>query len=142
MIKTLTIRKYSADDIKKIHIRPEDKGRGLEDKFESMAAESYYDNDQIVGIAGAAKVNDNTCEVWVLLDECAKRYVREVYFYAMRFIDDILKYFGRVQAIVRADWAIAVHFLERLGFEREGLMKRFGPDGDDYFLYGRVKCQQ
>ena len=137
--KVLEERKYLNDDIKKINIRPEDKGRGLEGNLENMIAVSFYDGDQIVGIVGASKINDNTCELWIMLDECSKKYIKEIYHYAFRYLDDVQRYFERIQAITATGWSAAVHFLERLGFEKEGLMKKFGPDGDDYFLYGRIR---
>jgi hypothetical protein len=44
---------------------------------------------------------------------------------------------GRVWAFVRSDFKEGVRFIERLGFVREGLLERFGPDGADYFSYAR-----
>lgn len=134
--RELQQRKCSSDDIKKISIRSEDKWRDLADRLEN--AYSYYDGNQIVGIVGGAKINDNTCEVWAILDECAKRYVREIYFYAGKLLDDLQQHFERIQAIVRADLPVAIHFIERLGFKKEGLMKKF-IDGNNFNLYGRVK---
>jgi hypothetical protein len=33
----------------------------------------------------------------------------------------------------------AIRFAEFLGFEKEGLMKKFGPEGSDYIVMGRIK---
>ena len=44
----------------------------------------------------------------------------------------------RLQVDIRADYQIGCTFAESFGFEREGLMKRFGIDGMDHYLYGRA----
>ena len=44
----------------------------------------------------------------------------------------------RVQASVHVDDKQAVRYVEWLGFENEGLMKKFGPDGSDYYRFARV----
>jgi RimJ/RimL family protein N-acetyltransferase len=44
----------------------------------------------------------------------------------------------RVQASVHAEDGQAVRFARWLGFENEGLMKKYGPDGSDYYRMARV----
>ena len=44
----------------------------------------------------------------------------------------------RVQAGVRSDWPTAKRFAEFLGFEHEGIMRKYGPDGQDYYRMARV----
>ena len=46
--------------------------------------------------------------------------------------------FVRVQASVRADWLEAKRFAEFLGFEHEGIMRKYGPDGQDYLRMARI----
>jgi len=46
--------------------------------------------------------------------------------------------FVRVQASVRSDWLEAKRFAEFLGFEHEGIMRKYGPDGQDYFRMARI----
>jgi len=136
--RKLEQRRYVDGEIERIHIRLEERDVVLEDVFKNIDSYSYYDGDKIIGIVGIIKINDNTCEVRTVLDECSKHYVREIYFYAFSLLNYLQKRFVRIQAIAMTNWPTAIHFLERLGFEREGLMKKFGPDGD-YYLYGRVK---
>lgn len=134
--RELEERKYVNGDMEKIHLRPEDKGRDS-DKLEN--AYSYYDGDQIIGIVGGSKINDNTCEMFIILDECSTQYVREVYHYTYQVLNDLQQHFKRIQAVVRTDWSKAVHFLERLGFKKECLMKKFGSDGSNYHLYAKLR---
>ena len=44
----------------------------------------------------------------------------------------------RVQASVRSDWLEAKRFAEFLGFEHEGIMRKYGPDGQDYLRMARI----
>ena len=44
----------------------------------------------------------------------------------------------RLQAIVRADWEQAIRFVEFLRFEQEGLLRKYGPDGSDHYVYARI----
>ena len=137
--RELQQRKYVNGDQEKIHILPNENVIVLEDIFKNIEAYSYYDGNKIIGIVGVMKINNNTCELCALIDECAKQYVREIYHYALKLLDDIQQYFERIQVVVGSDWPVEVHFIERLGFEKEGLMKKFGPDGSNYNLYGRVR---
>ena len=44
----------------------------------------------------------------------------------------------RVQTAVRKDFKTGIRFAEWLGFEREGLMKKWGFDGTDQYMYARI----
>jgi RimJ/RimL family protein N-acetyltransferase len=44
----------------------------------------------------------------------------------------------RIQASVHTRDKQAIRYVEWLGFENEGLMKKFGPDGSDYYRFARV----
>ena len=44
----------------------------------------------------------------------------------------------RLQAVVRADWNEAVRFIEFLRFEQEGLLRRYGPDRSNHYVYSRI----
>ena len=44
----------------------------------------------------------------------------------------------RVQTSIRKDFKEGIRFAEWLGLEREGLMKNWGFDGSDQYLYARI----
>ena len=44
----------------------------------------------------------------------------------------------RVQSGIRKDFKEGIRFAEWLGLEREGLMKNWGFDGSDQYLYARI----
>lgn len=45
----------------------------------------------------------------------------------------------RLEATVRADWPQAAGFLAGLGFQREGVLRRYGPDGADHEMWARIE---
>jgi hypothetical protein len=47
--------------------------------------------------------------------------------------------YRRIEATVLADFEDGCRWVEFCGFEREGLMRAFGEDGADYWLYSRVR---
>ena len=44
----------------------------------------------------------------------------------------------RVQSAIRKDFKQGLRFAEWLGLEEEGLMKKFGFDGTDQYMYARI----
>ena len=44
----------------------------------------------------------------------------------------------RFEFVVQSDFPQAIRMAEMLGFERECLMRKYGPAGDDRYLYARV----
>ena len=50
-------------------------------------------------------------------------------------IDHNLK---RVSATINPDFPKAIKFAEKLGFKKEGVMRNFGPLGEDYLIYVKV----
>ena len=51
---------------------------------------------------------------------------------------DSQKAYRRIQANVKADDERAVRWIRLLGFENEGLMRAFGPDGADFRRFVRL----
>ena len=46
--------------------------------------------------------------------------------------------YKRIQCVVHNKWKSSQKFVELLGFENEGLMRKYGPDGFDYLRYAIV----
>jgi hypothetical protein len=44
----------------------------------------------------------------------------------------------RLQITVQASHVVSQRWVERLGFRFEGVLKKYGPDGEDYLLFARV----
>ena len=96
--------------------------------------------DRILFSAGLLLLWEGVAEVWSFCDEEASKYPREVIKYQGEYLELMIKEhkLHRVQAHVLASWRSAYRYMERLGFKRECLMRKYGPNGEDFYLYGRV----
>ena len=45
----------------------------------------------------------------------------------------------RLQITVRSSNKTAYKYAEKMYFKTEGLMERYGPEGDDYYLMARIR---
>lgn len=45
----------------------------------------------------------------------------------------------RVQGVVKVGWDTALRFSKFMGFETEGIMKKYGPEGADYYRISWIK---
>lgn len=61
--------------------------------------------------------------------------------HSAQVLDDIAEQnnFVRVQATTHRQFERGRRFLEWLGFEREGVLRNYGPDGSDHIIYARIK---
>ncbi len=97
-------------------------------------------DDRILFCAGILILWEGVAEAWSFCDEEASRYPREVLKYQVEYLNRMIKErkLHRVQAHVLSSWRSAYRFMERLGFKRECLMRKYGANSEDYYLYGRV----
>ncbi len=85
-------------------------------------------------IEGVAEISFLTDKNFVHADKIVKiQMIR-----AFRKALDALP-FRRVQARVKSGFLIGTNFVEKLGFEQEGVLKQFGPELDDYIMYALLK---
>jgi hypothetical protein len=140
MYRLIDIRPFHPDDLTEIELRTEDTGRSPTDLLAGVVkAYTYLYRDQVMAIVGMLPNNPDCCEIFVFLDRRATRYVREIYYYAEQFLEELQKQYVRIHAAVSRSWHDrAPRFWERLGFECEGCMRKF-IDGEDYFIFARVR---
>lgn len=96
---------------------------------------------EIVFCCGIHNMWPGVGEIWAVFSPLAKKYPH-TWIVAKELLDS---YFTQ-QDYVRLQAALdplgcpeAIRFDERLGFKPEGLMKRYGPHGEDMILYSLVK---
>ena len=101
---------------------------------------SLIDEDDIVACAGVSAMWDGVAEGWIVLSAYAAKHRVSVARYTERLFDDIMKHnnLWRIQASIHTTDEKAIRFAQWLDFEYEGIMRKFGPDGSDYFRYARV----
>lgn len=96
--------------------------------------------DAPIAILGCFMFVPGVMHVWSLTSEYIRKWPIEFH----KIVLDMLKFFWdeyglrRIQAEVKVTYEEGQRWLESLGFEREGLLKKFCPDNTDVYLYGRV----
>jgi len=100
--------------------------------YESFAG---LEEGRIVCASGIVPTWRGSNVAWALLSAMSMRTMVELTHAVKTWLGD---YDGRLETWVDARHPGHVRWAEKLGFEREGLMRKFLPDGGDAFLYARV----
>jgi len=136
----VNIRKMTLDDIPLLNLS-EDWMRGRYRMY--LAAETgpswvMEDNGGLLCAFGAAFLWSGVCEVYFNLIE--KRHIISQLRTVKRFLDEQGKKYNvrRFHATVKCDFDIGKKFIEFLGFQCEGKLRKYNPDGSDAYLYSRI----
>jgi RimJ/RimL family protein N-acetyltransferase len=139
----LELREFIREDMDNIDLGYE-MLQSHKDAFKAPYAIHGYtllEDGEIVAMGGVHMLWDKVGEAWVMLGKNAKSRPRTVAKYADLMFDVIVhkNKLNRVQASIAVNDAKAVRFGKWMGFEMEGLMRRYGPDGSDYYRVARVQ---
>jgi len=106
---------------------------------EGQSYSAFFD-DEVIFVGGIRIILPHVGEGWVICAENIGQFVRELYYYVRHILDVLTNIYDlhRVQAHVKTNWKSACHFVERLGFEKEGLLKKYIL-GEDYYIYARIR---
>tara|TARA_R100000781_G_C3990591_1_gene96779 strand:+ start:94 stop:519 length:426 start_codon:yes stop_codon:yes gene_type:complete len=109
-------------------------------KESCLSAYTALLESKVLMIGGVYGLWQNVGEAWFLMSSMAYNKPFAVAKYSSQLLQHVIEEnkLTRVQASVHVDDKQAVRYVEWLGFENEGLMKKFGPDGSDYFRFARV----
>lgn len=107
------------------------------DRFPSITAmvgETY------IACAGFIPLWPNTAELWARVSPEAKPYKVEFNQIALNFISDTARALRliRLQATVDREFVVAKRWINFLGFEEEGLLRKYFNDRD-YIIYSRIE---
>jgi hypothetical protein len=97
-------------------------------------------NGHVVACGGVTPMWEGVGEVWLLgsdkVSENKASLARAVY----DTLSSLAEHNGywRLQGTVLANWKQGLRFARFLGFEEEGLMKKYGPDKQDYIRVARI----
>lgn len=94
----------------------------------------------VVAVGGIHEMWPGVGEGWVILSRHAPKWKLSLARYAKTLFSSILATTGlhRVQASIHMGDPEAIRFATWMGFENEGIMYKFGPDGSDYYRMARV----
>lgn len=95
------------------------------------------DNGEILLIGGLAPQWEGRAILFSLLSKHAKNHMIGIHRITTDFIKE--RPFVRIEAQVKVGFTAGHKWIKMLGFEVEGLLKKFYPSGDDYVMYSRVR---
>lgn len=103
-------------------------------------AETVTFDGEPICCAGIVLLGWNRGEAWALLSTIFYSHVRACYRIIKDRLSGMIKENGlvRVQTLVAPDFVEGSRLVEHLGFNQEGLLKKYGPNHEDLLIYGRV----
>jgi hypothetical protein len=134
---------FTPEHFEQFELRPEscgEKPREGEKYDFGEHALTILSHDKPIGVVGGYFVTRGVFNAWAMLSE----EIRECPTAFSRAIFRLVRNWGdrhglhRMQFSVRHDFHAALKWAEFLGFVREGLMRRYGPDGSDHFMFSRT----
>lgn len=105
-------------------------------KHRGVAYTGFVDGE-IAGCAGVLVQWPGMGEAWAILTDVGRAHPIFVHRVVSRTLREIIVHsrLRRVQADVVAAFAVGRRWVERLGFEFESAMPRYGPKGEDFVRY-------
>ena len=138
----LKIKKFEKEDLNMIETNfhfPESSKAAMM-KETCLSAYTALLESKVFMIGGVYGLWQNVGEAWFIMSSHAYKMPFAAAKYSSLLLDHVQEdnKLQRIQASVHADDSQAIRYVEWLGFENEGLMKRYGPDGSDYYRFARV----
>lgn len=101
---------------------------------------TLMDDGTVIVCGGVNMMWNGVGEGWLVMSKHAYDRPITVARYTDKLFETIMddNAMWRVQASVHTNDAQSVKFAEWLGFENEGVMNKFGPDGTNYYRMARV----
>lgn len=103
---------------------------------------TLIENGHIICCAGIVNMWPGVGEAWFIASSKIHQYPKPFIRFAKT---DVMKKvvdendLWRVQAVCKADWPAALRFANFMGFETEGLMRKYGPEAMDYLRVAWVR---
>lgn len=96
---------------------------------------------RVVACLGVQVLGGRIGECWAVFSPEASGHILYITKVIMRHLARAVRDFNlqRLQAFARVDLETAWRYLEVLGFEREGCLRKFGRDGSDQYIYSMVR---
>ena len=91
----------------------------------------------IMGIAGVEPQWENRATAFALLSDDSGTHFPAIHSAVVEFLDNAP--YRRIEATVDVGFKQGHRWIKMLGFELEGYMRAYRPDGADMLLYARIK---
>lgn len=138
----LKFKKFDKEDLDMIETNfhfPESSKAAMM-KETCLSAYTALLESKVFMIGGVYGLWENVGEAWFVMSSIAYKKPFAAAKYSSLMLDHVQDDAGlkRIQASVHTNDQQAIRYVEWLGFENEGLMKKYGPDGSDYYRFARV----
>lgn len=108
---------------------------------ESLAASPWsfaaIDGDEVLGCAGVYEVWEGRALAWALIGKTSGRHFKAIHRAVAGFLAQAK--WRRIEMVVDAQFDAGIRWARLLGMKQEGLMRAYGPDGKDYYLFAKVQ---
>lgn len=101
---------------------------------------TLLDKDKrILACFGIVFVGPKTAEAWALMGDDTRKNMKSIHKAAKWCLEEAHKRYGvrRLQAAISSERPTAMRWAQKLGFNPEASMPRFGPDGETFIRYVR-----
>jgi len=108
----------------------------------SLAAKTgYLEDGTIIAAAGIVMQFGRVGAAWMMMRTCASKHLLSVYRGTVEWMKIVWEHYDlvRLHTYVRADFPAGARFVEKIGFKKEGLMRKFCPDETDAWLYAKIR---
>jgi|SRR5215469_3624610 len=111
----------------------------IDDIDESLSWTATNGNFFVLGCGGFRRYWSGVFEAWLAVKSSDIAYQHKIQM--VRFIKQRFKELSahRIQATISSKRIVDIDFIQYLGFQREGMLRKYGPDKSDYYLYALVK---
>lgn len=92
---------------------------------------------RVLCIMGLMEVHHQAATAWAIMASGCWGHMGEMTIICRRYLDD--QPFRRIDMLVRAGFPAGQRWAERLGFEREAVLRAWAPDGEDMMMFARIR---
>jgi len=102
---------------------------------------TLLEDDKVISIYGTIKLWRGVGDLFAIMCKDVHLYGRILYDFFISTMAIVFKAMDlvRLQSIVVVGFERGMRFAEGIGFEREGIMRRWSPDGRDVYIYSKLK---
>ncbi len=98
-------------------------------------------NGLVIAVIGGHILWPGVMQVWMITSDRCREFPKDFHTSILKTMDFVIARYNlrRIQCEVKYGYDEGVRWITSLGFQCEGIMREYGPEGSDYILYARVK---
>jgi RimJ/RimL family protein N-acetyltransferase len=133
----LDIREVDLDALNK----SEDWFAGILDRIRSGYAYTVFHNDEVMACCGVMHISNGVAEIWTVTGRLVDEHPFAFHKISKEIVKEALEInsLHRLQCVVDANYKKSIKWLKSLGFEEEGLLRKYSAQAEDYYIYSIVR---